>query len=412
MRRRVRPAVRAAVAAVALIGAAAVGLAQEPGTTVYLVLRTGPDETEKGVLATLKQGLDKSGATITGEPTIKGVSPAFFEEFQALVDRAGPPAAAADEGVAIRLLPTREPIYEIKVAPTQVLKKLKVKYQKGGEKEYTPAAPGAANASLVLIVPGRYGFVPEADDTPLSYDGEVAEIGKPAAAVKGDWPKGDRYFVVTMRNFRGDRRRLFEVMADPKQVANPLDNVQLGNDLLFAFASLNSSAADPGDDGLDSENNLTMTVETIPRRNPARVWVLFPLDEAAMREARDKYRKLSSTELPVEIRKDPVRVGVNTAGVSAGSAPRWYELPAEATPPGTDPRRFVRRVKVDDPPEFAAKYPQLWSLVVWEFDGGGGRQEAIQVKHPKDDRVYVLERERTGWQRVIQKVGKPPAKKD
>jgi hypothetical protein len=408
-RRRVRPAVRAAAAAVALIGAAALASAQEPGTTVYLVLRTGPDETEKGVLATLRQGLDKSGATITGEPTIRSVSPAFFEEFQALVDRAGPPAAAADDGVAIRLLPTREPIYEIKVQPTQVLKKLRVKYQKGGEKEYTPAAPGSPSPSLVLIVPGRYAFTPEPDDTPVSYDGDVAEIGKPAAAVKGDWPKGDRYFVVTMRNFRGNRQRLFDVMADPRQVANPLDNVQLGNDLLFAFASLNSSAADPGDDGLDAENNLTMTVESIPRRNPARVWVLFPLDEAGMREARDKYRKLSSTELPAEIRKDPVRAPA-PAVVSAGSAPRWIELPPEPTPPGTDPRRFVRRIKVDDPPEFAAKYPQLWSLVVWEFDAG--RPEAIQVKHPKDDRVYVLERERAGWQKVVQKAGRPAAKKD
>lgn len=326
------------------------------------------------------------------------------------MDRAGPPAVAADEGVSIRLLPTREPIYEIKVAPTQVLKKLKVKYQKGGEKEYTPAAPGAANAPLVLIVPGRYGFTPEPDDAPLSYDGEVAEIGKPAAAVKGDWPKGDKFFVVTMRNFRGDRRRLFEVMADPKQVANPLDNVQLGNDLLFAFASLNSSAADPGDDGLDSENNLTMTVETIPRRNPARVWVLFPLDEKGMREARDKYRKLASTDLPKEIRAAATVGAGQPASVAAGDAPKWYELPAEPTAPGTDPRRFVRKVKVDDPQEFAGKYPQLWSLVVWEFDAG--RPEAIQVKHPKDDRVYVLERERAGWQKVVQKAGKPPAKKE
>lgn len=398
-RRRVRPAVRAAVA-----------LAQPPETTVYLVLRTGPDETEKGVLATLQQGLDKSGATITGEPTIKNVSPAFFEEFQSLVDRAGPPAAAAEDGVGIRLLPTREPIYEIKVAPSQVLKTLKVKYQKGGEKEYKPAAPGAANAPLVLIVPGRYGFTPEADDTPQSYEGEVAEIGKPAAAVKGDWPKGDKFFVVTMRNFRGNRQRLFDVMADPKQVANPLDNVQLGNDLLFAFASLNSSAADPGNDGLDSENNLTMTVETIPKRNPARVWVLFPLDEKGMREARDEYRKAASTDLPKKIRAAATVGAGQPANVASGDGPKWYELPAEETPPGTDPRRFVRKVKVDDPPEFAAKYPQLWSLVVWEFDAG--RPEAIQVRHPKDDRVYVLERERTGWQRVIQKVGKPAAKKD
>ncbi|MBX9628748.1 MAG: hypothetical protein K2X82_33450 [Gemmataceae bacterium] len=407
-RRRVRPPVRAAAVAALLAGCA--GLPAQPQeTTVYLVLRTGPDETEKGILATLRQGLDKSGATIAGEPTIKAVSPAFFEEFQAVVDRAGPPAAAADEGVSIRLLPTREAIYEIKLQPTQVLKKLRVTYQKGGQKDYAPAAPGTDKAALVLTVPGRYAFTPEPDDVPLSYDGDVAELGKPAATVKGDWPKGDKFFVVTMRNFRGNRQRLFDVIADPKMVANPLDNVQLGNDLLFAFASLNSSAADPGDDGLDSENNLSMTVESIARRNPRRVWVLFPLDEAGMREARDKYRKLSSTELPEAIRADAVKAA-EAAAVGPGTGPRWYELPPEPTPAGEPPRRFVRKVKLDDVAGLAEKYPQLWTLVVWEFDSGNDRPEAIQVKHPKDDRVYVLERERPGWQKVVQKV-KPPAKK-
>lgn len=408
----IRPPVRAAALAALLVGGVALTQPPRPpapggsGKTLYLVLRTGPDETEKGVLATLRQGIEKSGATITGDPTIKAVSPAFFEEFQSLVDRAGPPAAAADDAVSIRLLPTREAIYEIKLQPTQVLKKLRVTYQKAGKKEYTPAAP-SDKAPLVLTVPGRYAFTPEADDTPTAYEGDVAEIGKPVAAVKGEWPKGDKFFVVTMRSFDGDQKKLFEVIQDPKQVANPLDNVQLGNNLEFAFASLNSSIPPPGDDDLDPENNLTVTVETIGRRNPRRVWVYFPLDEKGMQEARDAFRKFDSVELPAEVRKNSVAMG-DKPTVGPKDDPKWYELPPEATAPGMDPKRFVRKVKIDDAPGFAERYPQLWMLVVWEFDTG--KPEAIQVKHPKDDRVYVLERERPGWQKVVQKVKpKPPA---
>lgn len=412
LRRRLRPPVRGLAVAALLFGCAA--LAQEPrrpgappapGKTLYLVLRTGPEETEKGVLATLKQGVEKSGAKTAGEPTIRLVSPAFYEEFQALVDRAGPPAAAADGAVSIRQLPSRDAVFEIKLERAQLLKQLRVEYKEGGVKKYTPEAAGG-KSPLVLTVPGRYAFTPPADATPVSCEGDVAEVGKPDTTFKQDWPRGDKFFVVTIRNFVGEQKKLFEVIQDKAQVANPLDNVALEGNLEFAFATLNSSAPLPGDDELDAESNLKLTVETVPRRSPKRVWVYFPLDEAGLKAARDSYRKFGSVELPAEVRKDRVPAG-EAATIDPQTAAKWYELPAEPTPAGTDPARFTRKVKLDDVAGLAEKYPQLWMLVVWEFDTG--TPEAIQVKHPKDDRVYVLERERPGWQKIVQKASKPPA---
>jgi hypothetical protein len=375
-------------------------------TTLYLVLRVGPDITEKDILKTLKQGLELSLSSSSGEPSIKAVSPAFFEEFQKLVDRAGPPVAAADEGLSIRVLPARELIYEIKVQPTQVLKKLRVTYQRAGVKEYTPTAPDG-KSPLILIVPGRYAFIPEADDAPLKYEGDVAELGKAnLPAIAGEWPKGDKYFVVTMRNFSGNRKRLFEVITDKNKVANPLDHIQLESDLIFAFASLNSTAADPGDEGIDPEHNITITVETIPSRNPRRAWVYFPLEEKAAKEAAATFRKFDSVQITDEIRKNAVRFvdRKQVAVVGSKDEARWIELPAEF--PNPDPKRFTRKVKIDDLPEFVDRYPHLWMLVVWEFDNG--KPEAIQVKHPvSGDRVSVLELERSGWQKATQKVPKP-----
>lgn len=381
-----------------------------PPTTLYLVIRTGPAETEKGILTTLKKGLEKSGALNPGDPTIKALSPALYEELQSLVDRAATPATPAEEGVSIRLLPTRDAIYEIKLQPTQVLKKLRVKYQKAGQKEYTPAAP-AAKQPLVLTVPGRYAFTPEPEDTPVSYDGDVAEIGKKDAVIKGEWPSGDKFYVVTIRNFDADpavRRRLFEVIKDKTQVANPLDYVQLENDLLFAFASLGSNVPPPGVDELDKENNLTITVETLERRSPRRVWVYFPLDREGAQAAKAEFGKLDSLQLPAKVRENGLTAD-NKAVVKSTDAPKWLELPPEPAPPGMEPRRFARKVKLDDVDQFAAKYSQLWMLVVWEFDAGTrGKEEAIRVSH-NGEQVYVLDRERAGWQRVIQRVARPKA---
>lgn len=408
--RRLRPPVRAAAVAVLVAACAAVAQQPRPGElpqakTLYLVLRTGPEETEKGILTTLKLGLERSGARSTGEPTIRAVSPAFFEEFESLVERGGPAVAAADDGVAIRPLPTRETMFEVKLQPTQVLRKLRVTYQKAGAREYVPSAAGE-KGQLVLIVPGRYAFTPEAGDQPTNYEGEVAELGKGPAAVKGEWPKTDKFFVVTVRGFDGDQKELFRVIQDPKQVANPLENVRLGGNLEFAFASLNSGVGIPGDGGLDQENNLNLTVETVARRNPRRVWVYFPLDQKGLAAARERFGKLDSVELPKEIRKEAVRA-LDPAEVTAKADPKWLELPPEPTPPGADPRRFGRKVKVDGAPEFVARYPQLGMLVVWEFEAGGGQPEAIQVRGPRDERVFALEREIPGWSQTVQKLSRP-----
>ncbi len=378
-------------------------VAGQPGmgsTTLYLVLRAGPDETEKGILATLKQGLDKSGATISGEPGIRSISPAVFQELQGLVDRAGPTATAADDGnVTITALVSRDVIYEIRVKPSQVIKTLRVKYQKGGEKEYKPTSPSAEKSPLTLTTAGRYAFTPEQDDTPVSYQADVSELGKPDAVVKGEWPKGDKYFVVTMRNFVGDRKKLFEVIQDPKQVANPLDSVELGSDVLLAFASLNSSVPPGGDAGPDAEGYLNLWVENLRNRNPRRAWVYFPLDQQAMEKARAEYRKFDSLALPKEIRNKQVPAD-QMATVAPTDEPKWYELTPNPGRDGGLPQTFSRKVKLDKIPEFTEKYPRLFMLVVWEFQADdNSAPEAIQVRTPNDERVFVLERERQGWQK-------------
>lgn len=400
------------LAALILLGACCGAAAQPPvtapDTTVYLVLRTGPKESEEGILETLKQGIEKSGARISGEPTIKSVSPAFLEEFEALVDRAssGPVVAAAD-GASIRLLPSRNAVYEVKLAPTQVLKKFKVAYQKGGEKEYSPAAPGG-KSPLVLTVPGRYAFTPEPGDTPLSFAADVAELGKKDTAIQGKWPQVDKCFVVTLRNFQGDRKRLFDTVQDGKLVANPLKNVKLESDLVFAFASLNSEAAKRKPPRINQNNELIVTLETLPERNPKRVWFYFPLDDKGVTAARDKFRAVGEKALPAEVRKSAVPATA-AAQVGPGDAPKWYELTDPNPVAGTPPREFERRIKLTGLAGLSEKYPKLWGLVVYEFDDG--TPQAIKVEDLKGDPTAVLEHELEGWQKEIQAaVKRQPAK--
>lgn len=382
---------------------------RRPGTTLYLVLRTGPKEDEQRILATLKTGLKNSGSTTSADPTVRPVSPAFFEEFATLVDRAaGQPVVESGDGVGIRLLPSREPVYEVRLKPTQILKQLRITDAKGETKEYTPKPPTSGESvPLMMTVPGRYAFAPDPGSTPTTYEAVVHEIGQPEATLKGSWPVADKFFVVTMRDFQGDRGRMFEVIQDSNQVANPLDNVQLGNDLVFAFAALNSSEGKV-DDLFPGTNTIALRAPALRNRSPKRAWAYFPLNEEESKEAVAKFRKIGPTELPAEIRKAAVQVG-SEASLSESDPPRWFELPPNTTT--GKPDQFSRPVTTDGFGWMYKKYPKLYMLQVWEFDAG--QPEAIMVESPSGDRVPVLEFEFPLWEsrsKAAQKSPSPDAK--
>ena len=391
------------------------GPAAGADTTLYLMLRTGPDETEKKILDTITTGVKlTAGGETAAAPAIRSLSPGIYAELTALVNQAVEAPVAADDGneVTLRPLPSRDARFEVKVAPTQVVKKFAVTYARAGAKEYTPAARSKKDDSdFQFIIPGEYALRLLPDDVPQAYEATVGELGKPDAVVKGKWPVADKYFVVTVRGFRGNKADLFRVIQDGTKVANPLDRVQLGDDFLFAFANLNSSAGDPEEEETIVDSALTLAAKPIPKRSAARVWALFPLDEAAAKAELVKYAKFGGAELSAEIRKaNPVRAGGAVPVVGPATPAKWYEL----TPAGpTRDARLTRTIQLDDVPESGKKYPTMWSLRVWEFDAGTGKPEAIQVVNPAGDRVYVLDRENFAWRKAAKsapkKAGPPDA---
>ena len=224
-----------------------------PGeTTLFMMVRTGPHLTEDKLQRTLRRGLEKSDCTIDGEPSIRAISPAVFEEIESLTNKTALKVAAAPviEGFGIRRLPVRDAIWEFHLkSASQVLKKLTVNYKNSDgndvTKEYVPAAP-QENGPLTLIVPGSYALRLEPKHDPVSYEAEVVELGEKPETVKNAWPKMDRFYVITMNNFVGNRDKLFRSLQNKDDVPNPLDSIRLGNDLVFVFANLEATGARPG----------------------------------------------------------------------------------------------------------------------------------------------------------------------
>jgi len=384
-----------------------------PSTTLYLVLLTGPDEFSDDIVMNVKKALTYTRATYAGEPKIKAVSPTFFEEFADLIDQASTVGAAAEDVLGVKRLSSREVVYELTIDPSQILKKLEVTYKSGKKEEYEPAGPGEKSA-LTLIVPGKYAFTPLVGDTPKTYGVTVGEFGKKDATKTANWPITSKYFVLTLKNFVGNKDALFAALGNPGVVANPF-KVKRGDDLQFAFASLNSTAAEIDEDPIGIDG-IRLTAENLPNSVVRRVWCYFPLDEEGVKKAIEEFRKdgLRSVSMSKEIRKNSDPATNAKATINDSDAPKWYEL---ATAPAAEagPRvGFVRELRVDNLRKLYDRYKTLYKFMVWEFDNGTAAPEAIAIQHPKTEigRVYAIERELQGWRRKAEAAMKKETDKE
>ena len=370
-------------------------------TTMYLFLRTGPDENDADILIDLKSALKASMSKYVGDVKLKPVSPTFYDELLSLVDQAAPAAVAAGD-VTVRRLPAQGAVYELAIGDGQVLKSLSVKYKSGLTKEYVPEARKEGEekkAALQLIVPGRYAFAPDAGETPTEYTATVAEIGKPDAPVTAAWPVADKHFVVTLQKFEGNREQLFAKLRDLNVVPTAYE-VKRSDDLLFAFASLKSTA-DSTEGDLVGFDAIGLSVENLKNSKVKRVWAYYPLDEEGMKAALAKFRdpKFNRESLCEELRKTAVPVGA-VASIKTDDPPKWYELSLPADKPTG---RFFREVKVSNLFDLAAKYRTVGKLIVWEFQEGDSKPQAIPTQHPdaKLGKVTVLERFDANWQAQV-----------
>lgn len=377
-----------------------------PGeTTLFMMVRTGRHLTPSNLMNTLEEGLSAAKCRIDGKPLIRPVSPAVFDELESLTKDAADTVAGVKvaKGFGVRRISSREAMWEFRLnSPSQVLKKLTVKYRnaeaKEYDKDYTPTSP-LDDGPLTLVSPGLYSLRLEADE-PLSYEAQIVALGQKGETASGKWPASDRYYVITMRNFRGDKDHLFAVLQDPLKVANPLDSIRLGSDLVFVFANLDAFGADEDDDVI-AGNNLILGAPPPRGRLAARGWVLFPLSDSTMKTELDRYRKIKDArELVAEVRKNAIRA-TEVAEISPASEPKWIELAVQRD------GRYRREIPLKDFKGLLEKYPAAWGLVVWEFENNEGMRSAIMMKlGPTGGTSMVREKEIRNWANSLkEKVG-------
>ena len=236
---------------------------------------------------------------------------------------------------------------------------------------------------MSLNRPGEYAVELLPDDEPKDYTAEVISSGGPVAALTGSWPQGNKFFSVKVDGFNGDRAKLYDTLVDAKQVANPLTSIEPLQNVTVSFATFGIEDVPPPP-SFDEKGRYLPRVATLPKRNPARVWMLFPLTKAEADKAVAEYSTADDTslKLPAHIRD----VGTNAANaepqpLNEKSKPLWYELPGLFGPDGRTTVAFGRAIPVADYGVLRDKYKDggVWRLVVWEF-GPPNAPAAIETR--------------------------------
>jgi len=377
--------------------------------SLLLLVRCNPELTPEQIRETLQFGAAAAGCQVS-QIVVREVAPHTLDEIESmlrLIDRREPMEQTVTDLQLIRR-PAVEAVWEIRLskAPAEVIDTFEVAVEKVGAaaetprqwKTYRPVPPEAADlkaGSLVAVSlrNGRYEFYPAPGEMPTEFRFEVVAEDGSRREITGKFPQMDRCFLIQMINFRGDRTRLFEVVRNPSQVPNPFSDIKERTNLAIVFGNIRASTAVVGEtlDGLE----LIVSVPGVPGRAPARVWMLFPLTAEQLAEEEAKLKALGEwSKLPQEIRRRALKSTDPQVPIIEAKEPRWYEL----VPAGSG---FEQRIKlVANPQDFAKlreRFPRIYRILVWEFEGGGGLAPILV----DGGRPYRAE-ELTSWGKLLE----------
>ncbi len=393
-------------------------LPQGPGKrTLYLLLRTPPDQPEDLILQTMKAGIQKANLRIRGEPIMRRVSPSFVEEVQKLIPGAGWRVEAADDAkleknstissttgqLNIRSLSASDNIYEIKLpSPKYVLKELSVEFTNGKTKTYkvSPSKDGQP-PELEMRYPGSYALHLQANDVPQKCTAKLLDsMGEHILTT--EWPAQSKAYLLILQDFEGDLNKLFAVVQNPDDVGNPIQLLSLDQHL-FAVASV----------GLETEptsfirgNTLTVVAPDLKTRRVRHVWVYLPIKEEEVDKEIERWLKHESVknvtrELPILIEKNLVRLDPNRSAIinkDSINQPKWWETARE----GND--RFTRVFFLEDIPELVDRLPSMWMLTVWVFEDSNGNKELIFIKNRQGKTAPMESQEIITWRQSLPKL--------
>jgi hypothetical protein len=281
-----------------------------------------------------------------------------------------PTASKCVEGLTITPAQDKENHLRFQLKNTkETIQELVVTYRRIGNRTYTPEVDG----DFQMESAGTYILKPEANEELIRYSATVVLNDKKRTCAQ-PFPTWERCYIVIMPQFTGELSRLFAAVKDPSKVPNAFDDLREGPVVTMALVDLDSAEIPMGDTW--DRNDYIPAVSALTKRKAKRAWVRFPLTETEAATALAAYRKLSTRQLSLIIRKEAVMANEKERSVSPTTKPVWFEMPSIE-----GGSRFLCRIPIKDVKGLHKKYQKLYRLLVYEFDDGTAPEAILVSDH-------------------------------
>lgn len=363
--------------------------------TLFVLVKTDGKKLPQDLKKDFELAVQAAKATTSGIGTPKPIPPLFYYQLDSVIRNADIELNTKNNnpgGMEFRRMPVVEPKWEFKLPnpSEQLLKTMVVKYAKAGEITYiAKSSDPTKEKQFELIERGRYGIAQISDDVPESFKATLIQLGsKKEIIVEGAWPETVALYMVAIRDFVGDKALMYNQLKDSKVIPDPAKDIQQEN---FTFSFLNMTNVSPTDIPVVANGKYIATVAKSPEISPKRVWILFPLTK---QQAEEQEKLLNDPKIERETVAKTIRsqgvVPVTEDAVADldSQKPKWIELGEQGLG-----QPFRRDISLgDDLGKFMKNYPEVYQLVVREFDNGLGTIAAIKVdgKHANLQHLKTL----------------------
>ena len=350
--------------------------------TLFVLVKTDGKKLPQDLKKDFELAVQAANATTSGIGNPKPIPPLFYYQLDSVIRNADielNPKNTNPGGMEFRRMPVVEPKWEFKLPNPgeQLLKTMVVKYTRAGQVKYVAKSSNPdKEKQFELIERGRYGIAQIPDDVPESFKATLIQLGsKEEIVVEGNWPETVALYMVAIRDFVGDKALMYNQLKDSKVIPDPAKDIQQEN---FTFSFLNMTNVAPTDIPVVANGKYIATVGKSPEISPKRVWILFPLTK---QQAEEQEKLLNDPKIEREAVAKTIRAqGVVPVGEDAvadldSQKPKWIELGEQGL--GLPFRRDIDLG--NDLGKFMKNYPEVYSLVVREFDNGLGTIAAIKV---------------------------------
>jgi hypothetical protein len=333
-----------------------------------------------------------------------------YEILKRFITEGAMPGTTSEEKLA--MTPDMNNAWRLTLGGPYALKSLEVVYEDGRTKKQTSEtfAPGEPGGRVRMVTLGRYliSGVKKTDASaevrPVKFIVRMSDGEKTLPPQSVEVPQEHSYWQVVVQDFPGDQRRLFEVLADPQKMANPLVSKRLSERKLV----LGSMVL------IDRFGEVTIFNDEVifdfvkpAGSSPSRVWMKFPLEPEEVQGELAKYSQLDFYELPAQIIKEaPSPAGTQVNLTPGPNAARWYEVPLSKDGVGFERRFTLAQIDAWK----ARKNRGVHHLIVWQLDSGGKPQAFLLVDPMTKEKSPVKAEEVANWPVKIREAGPAPGR--